>query len=209
MNQLVIHGIAQSNFVWAVRIAIAEKGLDHALVADPPHAGPVAAIHPLGKVPVLVHGDVRLFESRAIVGYVDAAFDGPALVARDRVRAAQQEAWVSLIITSIDPVLVRRYLFAFLFPGTEDGAPNAAAMKECRDDVARHLGVLDRAVSEGHILGEDFALPDAWAIPILAYLSRLPTWSELSAPFPTLADANQRALQRASVVATTPPPLPA
>lgn len=208
MTKLVIHGIPQSNFVWSVRIAIAEKGLDHEVVADPPHAPDVAAVHPLGKIPVMVHGDVRLFESRAIIAYVDRAFDGPPLVAADPVRAAREEAWVSLLITGADPVLVRRYLFAFLFPGTEDGSPSVAAMDACCEDVARHLAVLDRAVEGGHILGDTFALPDAFAVPILAYLSRLPTWGELSAPHPALAEATQRAVRRPSVTATTPPPLP-
>jgi glutathione S-transferase len=44
-----------------------------------PHTPEVVAIHPFGKIPVMRHGDVTLAESRAICGYVDRAFDGPAL----------------------------------------------------------------------------------------------------------------------------------
>ncbi|MGG5888468.1 glutathione S-transferase family protein [Falsiroseomonas sp. HC035] len=85
-----IIGFPQSNFVWAVRIACAEKGVPHSLVPRPPHHPEVTAIHPLGKVPVMRHGAVRLAESRAICLYLDHAFPRPALMPRGA--AAMQEA---------------------------------------------------------------------------------------------------------------------
>lgn len=67
MPDVQIIGLPQSNFVWAVRIALAEKGVAHDSVPAPPHSREVAAVHPFGKVPVLRHGDITFGESRAIV----------------------------------------------------------------------------------------------------------------------------------------------
>jgi len=71
------------------------------------------------------HGDVMLFESKAICAYVDRAFDGPPLIPADAISAALVEQWISLINSAIDPVCVRQYLLAYFFPGTPDGAPDS------------------------------------------------------------------------------------
>jgi glutathione S-transferase len=66
MSELQIIGAPQSNYVWVVRIACHEKGVPYTLVPVMPHTPEVDAIHPLGKIPVLRHGNVTLAESRAI-----------------------------------------------------------------------------------------------------------------------------------------------
>ena len=76
MSDVQVIGLPQSNYVWAVRIALAEKGVDHENVPAPPHSPEAVAVHPMGKVPVLRHGGVALGESRAIIDYIDATFDG-------------------------------------------------------------------------------------------------------------------------------------
>ena len=84
MSQVQVYGLPQSNFVWAVRIALAEKGVRHENVPVMSHTPEVVALHPLGKIPVLRHGDVTIPESRAIIDYVDHTFGGPSLVPADQ-----------------------------------------------------------------------------------------------------------------------------
>ena len=88
MPELEIIGAPQSNFVWVCRIAAAEKGLAVKLDPARPHTPVVDAIHPSGKIPVMRHGDVTLFESRAICAYIDKAFPGPSLIPADAKSAA-------------------------------------------------------------------------------------------------------------------------
>jgi glutathione S-transferase len=66
ISELQIIGAPQSNYVWVVRIACHEKGVPYTLVPVMPHTPDVDAIHPLGKIPALRHGNVRIAESRAI-----------------------------------------------------------------------------------------------------------------------------------------------
>jgi len=80
MAQLEIIGVPQSNYVWAVRMVCAEKGVPYEHNPVRPHSPDVDAVHPFGKVPVMRHGDVTLCESKAIATYIDRVFDGPKVI---------------------------------------------------------------------------------------------------------------------------------
>ena len=126
MPALQIIGAPQSNYVWTCRIAAAEKGVPYEHIPARPHTPEVDAIHPLGKIPAMRHGDVTLAESKAICTYIDRAFSGPGLVPASAEAAALVEQWISIVNTTVDPVLMRQYLVAYLFPGTPDGKPDRA-----------------------------------------------------------------------------------
>ena len=66
MPGLQIIGAPQNNYVWVSRIACHEKGVPYTLIPVMPHTAEAEAIHPLGKIPALRHGDLTLAESRAI-----------------------------------------------------------------------------------------------------------------------------------------------
>jgi glutathione S-transferase len=57
----------------------------------------------------------------AIARYLDRVFPAHPLVPANPVAAAQVEQWASIIVTAIEPALIRAYLFAYLFPGPPDG----------------------------------------------------------------------------------------
>ena len=118
MPELQIIGAPQSNYVWVARIACHEKGVPYTLVPVMPHTPEVDAVHPLGKIPALRHGDVTLAESRAICFYIDHAFDGPPLVSRDPAEGARTEQWISIVNTHFDVLVARPYVGAYFFPGT-------------------------------------------------------------------------------------------
>ncbi|MEM7694785.1 MAG: glutathione S-transferase family protein [Pseudomonadota bacterium] len=201
---LEILGVPQSSFVWAVRLAAAEKGVPVTLHPERPHSDAVRAIHPLGKIPAMRHGDVTLFESRAIVAYIDATFDGPPLGAG----TPAEEAWISLAITAIDQALVRAWLFAYIFPGTDDGAPDREKAAAAMPSVKAALAAIDAGVAKGEVLGKAFRLPDAWLTPMLHYAMGLPEWAEATAGLTHLHAGLDRALARPSTQATVPPPIP-
>jgi glutathione S-transferase len=209
MPELQIIGAPQSNYVWVARIACAEKGVPYTLVPVLPHTPEVDAIHPFGKIPVMRHGDITLCESRAICFYIDHAFAGPPLAPRDPVAGAQTEQWVSLVNTTIDPLLVRQYIGAYFFPGTPDGKPNRAKIDEVLPKMATHFAVLDRAVgATGHLVGEAFTLADINLLPILFYLGKMPESRAMLRQAANLVDYDRRHFERASVKEAVPPPFP-
>lgn len=99
-----ILGVPFSNYVRSTCLALEEKGVAYTLTPAGAHVPEVDAIHPLGKIPCLRHGDFRLCETWAIAHYLDRVFDGPALFPADAMDAAVCEQWVSLANTSLVPV---------------------------------------------------------------------------------------------------------
>ena len=205
MERVQIIGAAFSTYVRVCRIVAIEKGIDYELVPVRPHSPAVSAIHPFGKIPVLRHGDFTLAESRAIVGYLDRVFPGPKLIPEDPIAAARVEEWVSLVNTTIDLTLVRRYVLAYFFPKGENGKPDRAAIDAVLPEVERDLNLMAAAVAEnGHFVGDGFTYADANVIPILHYLAKLPETGELIAKSGALTAFMAKHATRRSVAETVP-----
>jgi glutathione S-transferase len=209
MPELQIIGAPQSNYVWVARIACTEKGVPYTLVPAMPHSPEVDTIHPFGKIPAMRHGDITLCESRAICFYIYHAFAGPPLAPRDPVAGAQTEQWISLVNTTIDPLLVRQYLAAYFFPGTPDGKPNRVVIDAALPKMETQFTVLDRAVAKtGHLAGDSFTLADINLLPILFYVDKLPESRAMLRRATSLDAYYRRNFERASIKETTPPPFP-
>jgi glutathione S-transferase len=209
MPELELIGAEPSNYVWACRIALGEKGVPYRLTGVMPHSPEVDAIHPFGKIPVMRHGEVELCESRAICWYIDRVFDGPKLVPTDPAKAAQVEQWVSIVNTHIDPVWLRQYLRAYVFPKTPDGSPERDTIEAAVPKMEQHFAVMDRAVAgSGHLVGDTFTLADMNFIPILYYMGTRPESSALLERMPALKAYRERHLARKTVAATTPTWIP-
>jgi len=209
MANLQIIGAPQSNYVWVVRMACEEKGVPYDLAPARPHSPEVDAIHPLGKIPVVRHGDVELCESKAITTYVDKAFRGPKLIPDDPRGAAEVEKWVSLVNTAVDPCMVRTYLLNYVFPKGADGQPDRAAIDGVLPIMQKLVDMLDKAVAKsGHLAGNGFTLADINLMPILYYIQRFPEGRGMVEKAKNLAAYFARHSERPSFKATIPPPPP-
>src|SRR5258706_5841128 len=90
-TRITLYSGPLSMFGAKVQIAALEKGLDFELVMvaydsrlgySPKHAE-VLRVNPKGQVPVLVHGDLELFDSTQIFEYLEDLQPTPALWPRD------------------------------------------------------------------------------------------------------------------------------
>lgn len=208
MADVQILGLPQSNFVWATRIALAEKGVAHENVPVAPHSPEVLIVHPLGKIPVLRHGLVALGESRAIIDYVHGAFDGPPLVPTDPDAVRRSDSWTSMITSAVEPTLIRQYVMAYLLPAGPAGQPDRAAIDAIQPKVEAMLDVLEAALGSGELGREPFGRVDAYLVPILFYTRMFPEGGALMAARPHLSSYLGRSLSRPSVQTTMPPPPP-
>ena len=204
MPDLEIIGAPWGNFVRTVRMACVEKGVPYTLNVVKPHEGLVAAIHPLGMVPCLRHGEVTLCESRAICTYIDMAFPGPPLVPADPVAAAVQEQWISLVLTTFDPVLARQYLVTYInAPG---GTPAPEAVSAIMPRVRDCFGVLEqRLAAVPYLAGAAFSLADMFLFPLMWFMRLKPESAALLQGSPAIAAWYTRVAARESAVLTEPP----
>jgi glutathione S-transferase len=206
MTKPEIIGSARSTYTRVVRMVCEEKGIDYLLTETTLGSPELAAIHPLGKMPVLRHDEVELFESKAIATYLDRSFAGPQLFPSDPHLAALTEQWVSLVNTVMDRTLIRTYLFAYIAPKTADGKPDRAAIDAVMPAVRAQLGILDRAVAAtGYLAGDRFTFADTNLLPILHRVGQAPEGAEALAAAPYLSAYYERHAARPSFASTMPP----
>ncbi len=78
-----IIGSIRSTYTRTACMVCAEKAIEYVLTETPLRAPEILAIHPFGKMPVLRHGDLELFESKAIATYLDRSFPAPYVFPSD------------------------------------------------------------------------------------------------------------------------------
>ncbi len=204
MAELEIIGVPFSNFVWAVRACCEAKGVAYTLNPARPHSPEVSKIHPFGKIPAMRHGDVTLFETRAIIGYIDAVFPGPKVLPQEPVAMAKAEEWLSLINTTIDQVCMRQFIVPIMFGKAprEQVAPAVLALQ-------KQVAWLDGALAGEFALPMGFSAVDADLVPILTYINMQPEGAAAIAAAPNVAAYLKRLLAHPAMVASAPPPRPA
>jgi glutathione S-transferase len=128
--------------------------------------------------------------------------------ARSSLRQAPKQSFAttfgpSIVTTSLEPLLVRQYLFAYMFPGTPDGAPDRARIEGLLAQVQSALDALEQFISEEP--DRAFGRVDAYLFPILFYLRNTPEGGTMIAARPALSAYLDRHTLRPSVEATMPP----
>ena len=201
-----IIGSSRSTYTRVVRMVCEEKGIEYVLKEAELGAPEIFAIHPFGKMPVMRHGDIELFESKAIAAYLDRRFPGPTVFPSDPLLGALTEQWVSLVNTVIDRTLIRTYLLAYAAPKTAEGKPDRQAIDAVTPALREQIGVLDKAVARtGYLVDDQFTFADINLMPILYYMRLVPEGAEALNAATHLAPYYDRHSERPSFKTTVPP----
>lgn len=192
-------GDARSSYTRTARMGLAEKGVKYALESCAPGSPQVAELHPFDRVPAFRDGDVRLFETSAILRYVEEAFPGPTLLPQNIRDRALGEQWVSAINAYMYDAMVRRYILQYVFK-KNDHAVIEGAVK----DMEKQLAALERAYTRAFLAGQQPTLPDYFLAPIVGYLEMFPESQALLARCPKLMRAHAAIKERPSWKETQP-----
>jgi glutathione S-transferase len=150
-------------------------------------------------------GETALFETSAIVRYLDETFDGPPLVGANPRLRAQMEQWVSMINCHGYDAMIRRYVLQYVFPKGDGGAPDRKTIDAALPDIAHLLGTLDKAYGKRNFLvGDAVTMADLFLAPIVFYLGMFPESKALLETFPDLRRAHGAIAERESFKATMP-----
>src|SRR5262249_2646875 len=85
MSSVTLFGFPRSTYVKIVGLVLTEKGVDYRFHDTETEMYDAVHLqrHPFRRVPALLHGDFMLYETSAIVAYVDEVLDGPKLTPQD------------------------------------------------------------------------------------------------------------------------------
>ena len=192
----MLFGFPRSVYVQMAGIVLTHKEVPytfHDLETEMNTAGHLA-LHPFERVPILRHGDFTLYETSAIVAYVDDAFEGPKLTPADPRTRALMNQWISAINGYYYPYLIyhvshERNVFPQL--GIEsDEKVVAHAMPK----VETCLEVLERqlARSGGFLFGPKLGLADYFMLPIIDAFGFSPEAQERYPQLPAISTWRER-----------------
>jgi len=208
MLPVEIIGSIRSSYTRAVCMACIEKGIAYTLIECLLGGPELLAINPFGTMPVMRHGDFRLYESRAIATYLDRAFTGPLLFPTDPKLAALNEQWIS-VVNSLLYGTVRTLLLAYVKPQTIDGSPDFAGIQAVRPQLQQQLTVLSGPLSGvDYLVGEQLSFADLNLLTILHNIRLIPAGNELLAAMRPLVRYHDLHSGRESYRRTIPPPGP-
>jgi glutathione S-transferase len=203
---LTLLGDVRSTYTRTARMALAEKGLAYSFQPCAPHSADILAIHPFGRIPALRDGEIELFETSAMLRYLDECFGaGPTLLPGTIFGRARCEQWVSVVNAYLYDTMARRYVLQYVFPRGEGGKPDRAVIDGALKEMPIQLAALDKAYGNGDWLaGGALSMADLFVAPILAYVEQMPEGAALLAAAPNVKRAQTVIRARASFTSTDP-----
>jgi glutathione S-transferase len=168
-----LHCTLTSTFSRRIRIALLEKDIEHELKLVDMGSGenksaPYLAMNPYGRVPTIEHDDFILYESSAILSYLEALKPERPLFPSDIKTRALVEMHMKLC-----DVELTRYAGAIIFPKRflPKEKWDANAFAQARAPIERHLAILGKELSGREFLvGERFTAADLVYMPHLHFL---------------------------------------
>jgi glutathione S-transferase len=183
MSEFIVYGVPGSPFTRSVCAAMEEKGEPYRMHAFGPGEMREAKLHPFGRVPVVDHGDFRLYETQAILRYIDAVFPNPTLQPSEPKAIGRMNQIIGINDWYLFPQVARIIVFQRIVgPVIMGSTPDEAACAAAVPDAERCLGELDRLLGDQPFLtGDQLSLADLQLAPQLLYLAATPEGAKIMA----------------------------
>ena len=209
MNGITIHGIPGSPFLRTVEITLHEKGVEYELEALAPgeHKQPEhLARHPFGRVPTFEHNGFQIYETQAIIRYLDEVFPNPSLTPGNPRQRTRMNQAIGIIEWYLFPKAAAPIAFNRIIGPKLLGLPtNEEAIAEAMPMARICFGELDRLLDDqAYLTGSSVSLADIMLAAQLDLLCETPEGKELISGT-RLKPWLERMVVRPSFAATQPP----
>jgi len=148
-----LHWLSGSPYAWRVMLALELKGIEyrsrlHQLSTGELKSAEYLSLNPRGRVPTLVDDGFVLYESIAILAYLDRKFPAPALFGQNAHETGLIWRHIAEYTAYADPAT--EALILPLYFGT--AREHAASVKEAAATLHVELGRLEAALTENTFL---------------------------------------------------------
>ncbi|WP_241163413.1 glutathione S-transferase family protein [Burkholderia gladioli] len=204
-----VYGAAWSVYVRIVRLALEEKRVTYDLVEVDVFAKTCVpqehlARHPFGRIPAFEHGEFHLYETSAIVRYIDDAFPGCKLQPTEPKARAKVNQIIGLMDAYAYQTLVWDIYVERVVSAREGRSPNEHKIAAALPRAAVCLSELTRLSDDrGFLIGDTATLADLYAAPIFACFMQAPEAISLMKEYEKLAVWWQQFAARDSMSRTT------
>jgi glutathione S-transferase len=203
MSDPIVYGFPRSTFVNIVRLVLTHKEVPYTFHDLEPEMGKPShlALHPFNRVPILRHDDFTVYETSAIVAYIDETFPKLPLRPRTIRDRARMDQWISSVNSYYYPYMIyhvshERNVFPELGIPTDEKVVAPALPK-----IELGLQVLERELSHGkdYLLGSDLTLADFYLLPCTYSFSFAPEAKAMYAKYPSFSRWRERMESHATV----------
>src|SRR5713101_1271551 len=206
-SRMIIHGVPGSPYVRAALLTLEEKGAEYELAAMQPGTlkqQPHLSRHPFSRIPAFEHDGWMLYETQAIMRYVDTVVPGPRLQPENPRAAARMNQLMGIVDWYLMPQVSATITFnrvvapRFNRPVDEEkitqGIPNA---RICIAEIGRLLD------SQPWMAGDALSLADLLLAPHLSMFTQAPEGAQILQRHANLRGWLARIEARPSMAATT------
>jgi len=196
MADITVFGFPHSSFVHIAQLVLAHKDVPYTFHDLEPDMGSPKhlALHPFDRVPILQHGDFVLYETSAIVAYLEELFPTPSLQPDTPQGRARMNQWISAVNSYYYPYMIyhvghERNVFPRLgIPSDEKVVAHALPKIEIC------LQVLERELSHGRefLLGSQLTIADFYMLPMIHAFGFAPEAQAMYPDFPSIRGWRER-----------------
>jgi glutathione S-transferase len=186
MSDIVVYGTPGSPFLRAVEVGLKEKGAAYRLQPLAPSetkSEEHLKRHPFGRMPAFSHGDFALYETQAILRYLDAVYPAPGLTPAEARAAARMNQIIGIndwyFFPKVAAVIVFHRIIgpALLRMPTDEAAIEAALpmARTCISELDRLHG------GKPFLTGDLLTIADVMLAPQLDFFADTPEGRSLLA----------------------------
>jgi glutathione S-transferase len=185
MTDFVVYGIPGSPYLRSALLGLEEKGANYRLAVVGQEFGVRSEEHlqrhPFGRIPILEHGDFRLYETQAILRYLDAAVPGTALQPKDARAVARMSQIAGIVDWYVFPYIsVGITAERFMSQRFWNRAPDEANIAQALPRARLCLRELERLQGSAEFLaGDTLSIADLMVAPQLQFFRGTPEAEEL------------------------------
>jgi glutathione S-transferase len=208
MSEFIVHNVPGSPFGRAVLATLIEKGAGFRLKAVEPRSikgAPHLTLHPFGRVPVLEHEGFALYETQAILRYLDRVLPAPALTPGDPKALARMDQILCIsdwyLHQGVNSVIGFQRIVGPRILGL---TPDERAIEEAMPRAHVVVAELSRLLgAKRYMAADEPTLADILVASHMDFLAQTPEWAPLTAERPNIPAWLARMSARKSFQATT------
>lgn len=190
MTQLTLYGPALSTYVRTVRMLLTETNTPYDLQTIDifsERSQEYLSKHPFGKVPALAVDGEILYETCAIVDYLDAVVGNRTFTPAEPMGQARMRQIMAIIDNYLYSPVISVITIQRLIVPSQNGQPDEVAIQAAVPKAQTALGAIEAiAVCDPYLLESKISLADLYLMPVILYLSKTPEMDTVMAETPKL-----------------------
>jgi glutathione S-transferase len=175
MSQFTLYGVPASPYVRAAAMGLNEKGVSFRMCALGPMESRSAAYlkrNPFGKVPSFVHGEFELYETQAILRYLDRIIPEPSFTPRHPRAEARMNQLCGITDCYVMPYISMGITFDRLVAPMLGIPVDEAKIKACLPRAQLCVAEIARILGDNPFLtGEGLSIADLLLAPHLSFFT--------------------------------------